>query len=36
MIFRIGHMGLVTEDDIQAVIAALKGALAKLRKEYAT
>lgn len=31
MIFRIGHLGLVAEEDIQAVIAALKGALAKVR-----
>ena len=31
MIFRIGHLGLVAEEDIQAVVAALKGALAKVR-----
>ena len=26
-IFRIGHLGWVTEDDIKAVISALRGAL---------
>ncbi len=31
MIFRIGHLGMVAEEDIQAVISALKGALAKVR-----
>lgn len=31
MIFRIGHLGLVAEEDVQAVISALKGALAKVR-----
>ena len=31
MIFRIGHLGMVAEEDIQAVIVALKGALAKVR-----
>jgi aspartate aminotransferase-like enzyme len=28
-IFRIGHLGWVKEDDIQAVLAALKTALPK-------
>lgn len=31
MIFRIGHLGLVEEEDVQVVISALKGALAKVR-----
>jgi len=36
IIFRIGHLGLVTEEDIQAVISALRQALAKAGKAYAT
>jgi len=31
MIFRIGHLGMVAEPDIQAVLSALKGALARVR-----
>ena len=31
MIFRIGHLGLVEEEDVQVVISALKGALTKVR-----
>ena len=31
MIFRIGHLGMVAEEDIRVVISALKGALAKVR-----
>jgi aspartate aminotransferase-like enzyme len=32
MIFRVGHLGLVDEEDIQAVISALKEALARIRQ----
>ena len=36
MIFRIGHLGLVEEKDIEAVVSALRGALVEVRRNQAT
>jgi len=36
MIFRIGHLGLVGDKDIEDVIVALRGALARVSSRYAT